>query len=156
MFKSSIKFLLSVLLSIMILNFNGCQKDDYPLAPEEDHFEAIGLLIYDASGKQVAKILRGVTSDTLYAESGKISDHFTVKFYNDEEKIVNPPTSEHLKFNAKIDNETVAKFWQHPGEEGEFEFHIDGVKRGKTLIEFFIEHEGHNDFRTGKIPLQIN
>lgn len=155
MFKSSIRFLLSVLLSIIILHFNGCQKDDNPLAPEEDHFDAIGMLIYDASGKQVAKILRGVTSDTLNAESGKISDHFTVKFYNGEEKIVNPPASEHLKFTAKIDDETVAKFWQHPGEEGEFEFHIDGVKKGKTLIEFFIQHEGHNDFRTGKIPLQI-
>lgn len=156
MFKSSKKYLLGVLITFLVLQFNGCQKDDNPLTPEENHFEAIGMLIYDASGKQVVKILRGVTTDTLHAESGKISDHFTVKFYNDEEKIVNPPISEHLKFNAKIDNETIAKFWQHQGDEGEFEFHIDGKIKGKTLIEFFIEHEGHADFRTGKIPLKVN
>ncbi|MBX3007876.1 MAG: hypothetical protein KF816_07595 [Melioribacteraceae bacterium] len=156
MFKRRNKFLAVFIISLVVLQFNGCQKDDNPLAPEEDHFEAIGMLIYDASGKQVVKILRGVTTDTLHAESGKISDHFTVKFYNDEEKIVSPPESEHLKFNGKIDNETIAKFWQHPGEEGEFEFHIDGKIKGKTLIEFFIEHEGHADYRTGKIPLQIN
>ncbi len=149
------KFLLSGFIYVALLFFNGCNDELDPLSPREDHFEAIGMLVYDASGKQVAKILRGVTADTLKGISGVTSDHFKVKFYNEQEKVIDAPNDTQLKFNFVVDDKSIATIWQHPGEEGGFEFHIKGVKVGKTHVEFFIEHEGHNDFRTGKMPLQI-
>jgi len=133
--------------------FNACKDDS--LSPNEDHFEAIGMLVYDASGKQVAKILRGVTADTLKGIAGATSESFTVKFYDENEKIVNAPSDPNSKFAYKVDDVSISTIWQHPGEEGGFEFHIKGIKAGKTNVEFFVEHEGHNDFRTGKIPLVI-
>lgn len=151
------KFLLSgfIFLFVSLFFFNGCKDEHDPLSPHEDHFEAIGMLVYDASGKQVAKILRGVTADTLKGIVGATSDHFTVKFYNEQEKVVDAPKDPDLKFNFVVEDKSVSTIWQHPGEEGGFEFHIKGIKAGKTHVEFFIEHEGHNDYRTGKMPLQI-
>ncbi|KAF0152099.1 MAG: hypothetical protein FD143_1393 [Ignavibacteria bacterium] len=140
-------------LFISILVFNGCKED--PLSHNEEHFKAIGMLVYDASGKQIAKILRGVTADTLKGTAGLTTEHHTVKFYDESEKIVNAPNNPLSKFTFKVDDASVSTIWQHPGEEGGFEFHIKGIKTGKTHVEFFIEHEGHNDFRTGKFPLAI-
>ncbi|MEW6652755.1 MAG: hypothetical protein AB1394_04705 [Bacteroidota bacterium] len=149
------KFRLSVFLALFtsLIVFTGCKEE--PLSPDEDHFKAIGMLIYDASGKQIAKILRGVTADTLKGTVGSTTEHHTVKFYDENEKIIDAPDDPHTKFTYKVDDTSIATIWQHPGEEGDFEFHIKGIKAGKTHVEFFIEHEGHNDFRTGKFPLVI-
>ncbi len=157
LFHKHFKMLFIVFFVIVIsLTITSCSKDDDPLSPSEEHFEAIGMVIYDASGKMTVKILRGETTDTLNAETGKRSDHFTVKFYNEDEVLVDAPEDEHHSFAAQIDDITIAKLWQHEGEEGGFEFHIDGLKSGITNIEFFIEHEGHADYRTGKIPLKVS
>ena len=138
-----------------IFNLTSCDKDD-PLSPAEDHFEAIGMVVYDATGMETLRILRGVTADTLFGEAGKRSDHYTVKFIDDKENIIDAPEDDpDHKFAWEIADKSVASIYQHPGEEGGFEFHIDGLKAGITSIEFFIEHEGHSDYRTGKIPLQI-
>ena len=55
---------------IMIILSIGC-KDD-PVTPQEEHFEAIGTAIYDASGALVVSILRGVTNDTLKIKNGEL------------------------------------------------------------------------------------
>lgn len=150
--KSIPKLLLFIFLITSVL-ITSCKED--PLSAEEEHFEAIGMAIFDASGKMVVKILRGVTADTLKGELNKRSDHFDVKFYDGSEKLIDPPDSEETKFKWSIDDTSLFSIYQHEGEEGGYEFHIDGLKSGKTHIEFFIEHEGHNDYRTGKIPVQI-
>ncbi|MBM4170711.1 MAG: hypothetical protein FJ214_02430 [Ignavibacteria bacterium] len=153
---SGIKLFPRILLFVFIsvsLFLTSCKED--PLSAEEDHFEAIGIAIFDASGKMVVKILRGVTADTLKGEVNKRSDHFEVKFLDESEKLIDPPDSGDKKFKWVIDDPALFSIYQDSGEEGGFEFHIDGLKSGKTKIEFFIEHEGHNDYRSGKIPVQI-
>lgn len=144
----------SLIYSFMIVILLISCKDD-PVTPQEEHFEAIGTAIYDASGSLVVSILRGVTNDTLKIKNGVLSDHFDVKFYDENEKIIDPPTDEHTKLNYSIDDETISTFWQHPGEEGGYEFHLKGIKQGLTKLELFIEHEGHNDYRSGKIPVKV-
>ncbi|KUO58822.1 hypothetical protein APF79_11785 [bacterium BRH_c32] len=133
----------------------GCSKDDNPVTAQEDHFQAIGMAIFDATGALNVKILRGVTSDTLKAEVGKRSDHYSIQFYNNEEKLIPPPTSENVKLDWKIEDTSLVGIWQHPGEEGGYEFHLEGIKKGNTTIEFYIVHEGHNDYRTGLIPVIV-
>ncbi len=153
MINNKIKLLLSYIF-ILILFF-GCKKGDNPVIPQEDHFHAIGMAIFDATGALKIKILRGVTSDTLRAEVGKRSDHYSIQFYNSEEKLIPPPTNKEVKLDWNINDKSVVGVWQHPGEEGGYEFHLDGIKKGKTTIEFYIVHEGHNDYRTGLIPLEV-
>lgn len=149
-FRKSIIF--SVLLFSALFLF-GC-KDD-PVTPQEDHFEAIGTIIYDATGAQAVSILRGETSDTLFIENGVLSDHFDLKFYDDNENIVDSPTSENISLGHEIGDTEIAEWWQHEGEEGGFEFHLRGLKAGETTLELFIKHEGHNDYRSGKIPVVV-
>ncbi|MCB0730677.1 MAG: hypothetical protein KDC88_06560 [Ignavibacteriae bacterium] len=143
-----------LILLIITISFFSC-KDDDPITPAEDHFEAIGTVIYDATGALAVSILRGETNDTLRITNGERSDHFDVKFYDDNENIVDPPNNEHTKLSYEIGDSTFASWWQHEGEEGGFEFHLDGKKVGKTTLQLFIVHENHNDYRSGEIPLVI-
>ena len=80
------KFILMKLLLLLSIafTFNSCDEDD-PVSPQEEHLEAIGTAIYDATGALTLSIIRGETNDTLYIEEGILSDHFEVKFYDEDE-----------------------------------------------------------------------
>lgn len=145
----------SLLFFIIIFSFSilGCSEDDL-VTPQEEHFEAIGIVFF-TSGIQIASILRGETSDTLKVALGQDSDHIDVKFYNEDEVIVDPPSDTEKTFAWEIDDESILEIHQHEGEEGGFEFHLEGLVQGVTQVEFFIDHEGHHDFRSGKIPVAI-
>ncbi len=146
-----LRFILLITASLFIIS---CEDDD-PLQPEEEHFVPIGTAIYDATGALYVTILRGVTFDTLFIQNGDLSDHFDVKFFDENEEIVEAPENENTKLNHLIDDETITEFWQHEDDQGGFEFHLRGLKKGVTSIELFIEHEGHNDYRSGKIPVKV-
>lgn len=146
------KFSLAFILLIGLF-LASCEDDS--VSSQEDHFEAIGTVIYDATGALAVSILRGETSDTLYIANGELSDHFDVKFYDEDENIVDPPESENTLLNYSIVDNSVIEFWQHEGEEGGFEFHLRGLKTGVTVLELYIEHEDHNDYRSGEIPVIV-
>ena len=78
-------FMVFTLIAVFI---TGCDEDD-PVAPQEEHYEAIGVVL-TTSGIQLASILRGETDDTLRIEAGKLGDHITVSFYNEDEQVVDP------------------------------------------------------------------
>ncbi|MBK7106405.1 MAG: hypothetical protein IPH62_14085 [Ignavibacteriae bacterium] len=146
-------FFKSVFIFSLFTFLISCQDD--PVSNQEEHFEAIGTVIYDATGATVVSILRGVTDDTLKISNGELSDHFSVKFYDENENIINPPSDENVKLGYEISDTTTANWWQHEGEEGGYEFHFNGLKSGVTTFELFIVHEGHNDYRSGLIPLVV-
>jgi hypothetical protein len=139
---------------LIIITFHGCTKDDGPIAPPEEHFEAIGMY-FTTSGIEVVSILRGVTTDTLKAPLGGIGAGIDVQFYDKNENIIDPPTNPDLTLAWKIDDTTVVSVWQHPGEEGGYEFHLRGLKEGTTHIEFMILHDNHADYTSGKIPVIV-
>ncbi len=138
---------------LLMVMFVSCGDDD-PVSPEAEHFEAIGLAVF-SSGIQVASILRGVTTDTLYAPEGGLSDHFEVQFYDEEEDLIDPPDDPDMTFGWEIDDTTVAEVFQHAGEEGDFDFHLRGLEEGLTSIEFFVLHHDHADYRSGEFPLVV-
>src|SRR5690606_1903391 len=125
-----------------------------PVSTQEQHFEAEGI-VFLQSGIIIAEIFRGVTSDTLYAPLGDMTAGIDVKFYNSNKQEMDPPDNEENTFSWEIDHPTVVDVWQHPGEEGGFEFHLEGVSADTTFIEFFILHDGHADFRSAKIPVVV-
>lgn len=151
-FKKLILYAFIILLPAVFF-LNGC-KDSDPVTPPEEHFEAIGIVLYQ-SGIQVLSILRGQTSDTLFAQVDSLSSGYDVKFYDENENIINPPDDEDITFGWTIDNPSLVEVYQHPGEEGGYEFHLRGLAAGTTKIEFMLVHGGHADFRSGKITVAV-
>lgn len=141
-------FMISTLTTII----NSCKEE--PLQPDMNHFEAEGVVLYQ-SGIKVAEIFRGVTQDTLISVLGQTSTHFEVKFYNSNKQELDPPDYTKQPFAWEIQDTSLVGVWQHPGEEGSYEFHLVGKQLGLTQIEFFVMHEGHADFRSGKFLVKI-
>ena len=146
------KFLFNFIL-IAFLLIAGCAEDD-PVSNQEEHFEAIGMY-FSTSGIKIAQILRGETSDTLVAPLGGLSEHIEIQFFDENENLIDPPTDDDKKLAWEIGNSNLAEIWQHEGEEGGYEFHLKGLHEGVTTIEFFVSHLGHNDYRSGNIPLKV-
>jgi hypothetical protein len=148
------RFFALYILLIGLFLYAGCSKDDDPVSSQDEHFEAIGVYL-SSSGIKVGAILRGETSDTLYAPLGGLSDHIDVQFYDKNENIIDPPSDEDHSLAWAIDDTSMVEVWQHPGEEGGYEFHFRGKKAGTTFIEFFVYHGDHSDFRSGKFPVKV-
>ena len=147
------QFILYMLLMFSTIFFVSCDEED-PLTQEEEHLDAIGMVLFD-SGIEYARILRGVTTDTLVVSEGGMTSHLDVKFIDDDENIIDAPETDVHSLSWDIDNPEIADIWQHEGEEGSFEIHLEGLKEGETHIEFFVMHEGHADYRSGKFPIRI-
>jgi len=144
----------SILLLFMITGLILVSCKDDPLEPDIDHFEAEGIVFYQ-SGIKIGEIFRGITQDTLFARVGETSVHIEVKFFDTNKNELDPPDHSKQPFSWEIQDTTIVGIWQHPGEEGSYEFHLVGKQNGITNIEFFIMHEGHADFRSGKIPVKV-
>ncbi len=131
--------------------FTACDEN---VSPTGKHIEAVGMAFY-ASGIKVAEILRGETSDTLYAPAGGLGDHIEIKFIdeNGNEFAVEEDAEQTLAW--EFANPSIATIWQHEGEEGSFEFHLQGLLVGTTTVEFFAMHNDHYDYRSGNIPVKI-
>lgn len=140
-------------LIVTLLTLNSCSKDD-PLSPADDHFEAEGMVFYE-SGIKIVEIFRGVTQDTFFVSANSKTAGIEAKFLNPERKEIDPPDYKEKPLAWEIQDTSIVSVWQHDGEEGSYEFHLAGKKHGTTQIEFFILHEGHPDFRSGKIPVKV-
>ncbi len=138
--------------SLLMLLFAACGEDE-PIAPQSDHEEAIGLALFQSDTLR-AIILRGVPGDTLRIALGENSEDYDVKFYNDAETIFEVQDAEKT-FSWEIDDASIVEVIQETGKEGRFEFQLRGLASGSTNIEFFILHQGHADFRSGKWPVLI-
>ncbi len=144
---------LLILSLISILLFTvACNED--PIAPQETHLKAIGMVFY-TSGIEVARIMKGATNDTLSAPTNGLSDHYDIQFIDEDEKIIPPPSSATKTLAWEFDDNSIADVWQHADEQGAFEFHLKGLQTGETNVEFFVMHNDHSDFRSGKIPVKI-
>jgi len=130
----------------------SCGEDD-PVIPQEEHFEAIGVVLSQAD-TVVARILRGETSDTLHARVDETGEEFTVRFFDVDENIVEAQADE-VTFSWEIGNPALAEIVQESGNAGAFSFRLRGIAPGETTVEFFILHEGHADFRSGTMPLTV-
>lgn len=137
---------------LLILFFTACGEDD-PITPPQDHEEAIGMVLFRGDSL-VASILRGIPGDTLRVPAGVLTDDYDVRFYDESEQIFEAHDDEH-SFSWEIADPSVIDVVQDAGKEGKFEFRFRGLKQGSSTVEFFIIHEGHADFRTGKWPVVV-
>lgn len=156
------KYSALAIIIIISIFFTGCKEDSNPTTPQTPHFEAEGLVIQDVTKKiffavyqgQILKEFNGIRlQDTLVAPLNALSDHYDVKFLNDKKEIISAPTDKDHTFGFSIDDKSVLDIYQHT--VGEFAFHLKGLKIGKTNIVLMINHLGHADFKTPKIPVKV-
>jgi hypothetical protein len=138
-------------LSFLVLTVTGCEDDH--LHPAGDHFEAIGVVLYRGD-TAVLSILRGVTSDTLTIASGVTGEDYDVRFYDEDERIVDAD-DDLTTLGWEVGDTSILDVVQDAGKEGKFEFRLRGKAPGNTTLELQILHEGHADFRSGKIPVRV-
>jgi len=147
-----------ILILTLTLFISSCSEDSQ-INNTSEHFEAEGTLFLDGSRAPYLQIFRG-TIDPAFktrftAPLNNLSDAFIVKFLSPEKKELNPPTSSSIKLTWKIDDASFVEVYQHEGEEGGYEFHLRGKKTGTTFIEFYLTHGDHSDYRSGKIPVEV-
>ena len=148
--KNSLFFFIIISLAVSVIS---CSDDNDDINDPKEHFEAIGTAVYDATGAEVLRILRGTATDTLVTKVGVLSDHFDVKFINDDENIVNAPNDDETTMGIDVSDTNLLEIEQD--EPGAFEFHLMGKAIGETSIEIKILHAGHADYRSGLIPVRI-
>jgi len=152
MYSKKNLYIYFVVLSIIFL-FSGCE-DSQPLEPE-DHFEAVGLRLY-SSGILEAEIFKGETSDTLHVSAGSTGDGMEITFLDENKNEIGTPTEDGTYFDWEMGDTTIAVVWQHPGEEGGYEFHLTGKTPGTTTLQIFVMHHDHVDIKSGYIPVKVN
>ncbi|MCH2663482.1 hypothetical protein MK139_04005 [bacterium] len=143
----------------MVAVFAGCGSDD-PTSTQEVHYEAEGLVLVD-SGVRFFRYFQGNIDSTgnnashLEAKVGELTNHWGIRFLDSAGSELAPPKTPEWKFTWVIADPTVLEVFQDPGEEGDFEFHLRGLKAGETTIILEITHGEHADFRTKPIPVHV-
>jgi hypothetical protein len=145
---------------LITISLSGCSEDSDPIAPQEEHFEPVGMVIFDSGIKVLdyyaPDFPTGTTEigDTIKISIG-LSPHYTLKFYDETKALIDPPTDPDMTFGAVFSNASIAQLQWDAGEEGSFAFHINGLAVGITKAEFQILHAGHADFRTLLVPILV-
>ena len=137
----------------------GCGKDD-PLTPQEEHYEAEGLVLID-SGHRFFRYFQGKIDsddgrvDVLEVPHGQLSSHWSIRFLDEDGNEMAPPSGEGHTFTWEIADSSITEVFQDEGDEGKFDFLLRGLEAGETTIKLQISHEGHVDFTTPPIPVRV-
>jgi len=142
----------SLLLALLLILFAACNN---PAEKETDeHAEGVGIALVASGQTLVSYANDDPLMGSLSAIVGQRTDH--IDFYLiDEDGDRFTPDEDHHSLQFEIDDETMISIFQHDGEEGGFEFHIDGLKAGQTTLTFTVYHEDHADFVSRPIPVNI-
>ncbi len=145
--------------AVLTVFLAGCGKDD-PLTPQEEHYEAEGLVLID-SGQRFFRYFQGKIDsgdsrvDVLEVPHGQLTSHWSIRFLDENGNEMAPPSGEGHSFTWEIADESIVQVVQDEGDEGKFDFHLRGLEAGETTIKFQISHEGHVDFTTPPIPVHV-
>ncbi|PKL80585.1 MAG: hypothetical protein CVV25_03520 [Ignavibacteriae bacterium HGW-Ignavibacteriae-4] len=144
----------AILFSILFFSFLfvGCDNSD-SVTPSENHFEAAGYIIKNEADSTVFKVLKGQV-DNLIAESFTLmfadgSQIYSIEFLDENGDNISVPDEEHTLLFEMEDN-TFANF-----NITEWMININLLKVGKTNFRIQILHEGHPDFTSPYVPMEI-
>lgn len=144
-------------LLVLMVSLVGCGSDN-PTSTQEEHFEPEGLVLIE-SGVRFFRYFRGQidANDGRHSEIEApvgLTPHWSIKFLDENGAEIDAPNDPDYKFTWSIADPTILAVVQDEGDEGSFEFHLQGLKEGETTIEFQVSHVDHVDFRT--IPLEVH
>ena len=132
-------------------------KEDHVHEPGE-HIEAEGLVILDENDSVKVKIFRGIIDksygEKLIAVINSTSNPLRIKFLNNLQHIIEPPTAPEYKLVWEISDPSIAEIQLYEKDNNKFKFTTTGLKIGESSVEFKLLHNDHTDFRSGSIPLE--
>ena len=137
----------------------GCGKDD-PITPQEEHYEAEGLVLLD-SGQRFFRYFQGRIdsgdgrAEALEVTHGEVTGKWSIRFLDRDGNEMAPPTGEGFTFTWEIADKSIVEVVQDEAEAGQFVFALRGLEDGETTIRLQISHEGHVDFTTLPIPVHV-
>ncbi len=137
----------------------GCGKDD-PITPQEEHYEAEGLVLLD-SGQRFFRYFQGRIdsgdgrAEALEVTHGEVTGKWSIRFLDRDGNEMAPPTGEGFTFTWEIADKSIVEVVQDAAEAGQFVFALRGLEDGETTIRLQISHEGHVDFTTLPIPVHV-
>ncbi|MFN3306180.1 MAG: hypothetical protein ACK42Z_03215 [Candidatus Kapaibacteriota bacterium] len=140
--------------TFLLLFITTACKEKSSLENEMDHTEAIGVVVYH-NEKPYFKVVNTLIDTTIAKEflvPLNEERYFEVKFI-DAEGYEETPTDSSKNFSWVVDDATLIEAQLLANEK--FKFKIRGLKSGKTLIEFRLNHYDHPDFKTPKVPLVV-
>lgn len=147
------KFSVAITIIFAFLNLISC-KEKNTLEDEHDHTEAIGLIVYNMD-KPYFKVINAQIDTTVAKEflvPYQQEMTFEVKFIDTDGEIITP-TEQSKNFSWVLDDTSLvsASFVS----KKKYKFKMRGIKNGKTLVEFRLNHYEHPDFKTPKVPLVV-
>ncbi len=146
------RLLLSILLMLTMVILPSCEN---PAEKETDeHAEGVGIALVASGQTLVSYENDDPLVGSLSVALGARTDH--INFYlidEDGDRFI--PDEEHHSLQFGFGDETIAGVYQHEGEEGGFEFHLDGLKAGQTTLTFTVYHEDHADFVSRPISVSV-
>lgn len=138
---------------------SGCGKDD-PVTPQEEHYEAEGLVLLDG-GQRFFRYFQGRIdsgdgrAEALEVHHGEVTNKWTIRFLDRDGNEMAPPDGEGFTFTWEIADRDIVEVVQDAGEAGQFVFALRGLEDGETTIKLQISHEGHVDFTTQALPVHV-
>ena len=145
--------------AVLTVFLAACGKDD-PLTPQEEHYEAEGLVLIDSGERFFRYFQDRIDSDNGRVEAlevphGQLTSKWSIHFLDEDGNEMAPPGGEGHTFTWEIADKSIVEVVQDEGDEGKFVFYMRGLEDGETTIKLQISHEGHADFTTLPIPVRV-
>lgn len=132
---------------------SSCTKESDPSVSAKDHFEADGWVLFDEGFDEVYHVWRGASQDSIHVHAGCGSPHLQIRFLDSDSNLVNPPEDEDHVLGWVLEDSTLAAITRHDGDE--WEFHLQGLREGRTALKLQIMHLDHADASTPWIPIIV-
>jgi len=133
--------------------FSGCGEDNI-VQPQEEHFEPEGLLIKpEGLPDTLVHYFQGAFingRDNLSITAGDTSAHLDIDFLNSSQAEIQPPNDNEHFLGWTVANTLVADVFS----DEPWAFHIVGITADTTSFSLKVLHNGHADFTT--LPIRIN
>ena len=120
---------------------------------EEEHAEAIGLIVRD-SGTEIFRVESGQVTGEIEVGHGLKTALLSVRFIAEDGDLFTPDEDDNYALDWEIADESIAEVEQY-AEDGAWNFHIIGLEEGQTTIRIKINHGGHADFVSPEIEIHV-
>jgi hypothetical protein len=144
---SRIAFTLALL---SIITITACSNS---VSHDDDHEEPAGFRLKLNGSTVVEQLPNSDVTGSLVVQQGQ--ETALISFYliaEDGDEF--QPTDSELSLGHSFSTSGVAEFEQH-AEDGKWNFHIHGEAAGSTNLTLQLMHEGHSDFNTQAILVEV-
>ncbi len=130
----------------------GCDKEDNPVTPHEEHNEAEGMVLKINNANIVVVKEGKVESGKISVKAGENTAEITTRFLHHDGSEFTPDEAG-SSLALEIANATVASAAVVSGKE--WNFKVSGIKAGTTILIVKLMHNDHADFTTPGISVEI-